>query len=57
MTYQEAYDKLAAYDQTHVLQFYDSLTDPQKEELLAQIEATDLEVIKGLAHKEDTLKA
>ena len=56
MTYQEAYDKLAAYDQTHVLQFYDSLTDPQKEELLAQIEATDLEVIKGLAHKEDTLK-
>lgn len=56
MTYQEAYDKLAAYEQTHVLQFYDTLTGPQKEELLAQIEATDLEVIKGLAHKGDTVK-
>lgn len=56
MTYQEAYDKLEKYQQTHILRYYDSLSEPEKEELLAQIEATDFEVIKGFTHKEEIKK-
>lgn len=56
MNYQEAYDKLEKYQQTHLLRYYDSLSEPEKEELLAQIEATDFKVIEGLAHKGEIKK-
>jgi len=45
MNYQNAYEKLKAADQLHVLKYYEELTAEQKEMLLAQIEATDFSVI------------
>ncbi len=56
MTYQEAYDKLAAFGQTHLLEYYDSLSAGEQEELLAQIDATDFEVTLGLAHRNEEKK-
>lgn len=56
MTYQEAYDKLAAFGQTHVLKYYDSLSEGEREELLAQIDATDFAVTLGLAHRGEEKK-
>ena len=45
MNYQEALEKLKAFGQEHVLARYDSLSEAQKEALLAQIDATDFSVI------------
>lgn len=56
MTYQEAYDKLDAFGQTHVLKYYDSLSAKEQEELLAQIDATDFAVLGGLAHQGEEKK-
>ena len=47
MTYQEAYAKLEACGQLHVLKYYEELTDGQKERLLAQIETTDFSVLSS----------
>ena len=52
MNYGEAVKKLADYGQEHVLKYYDELSDSQKLELLAQIEATDFGVV-SLCTKED----
>ena len=46
MNYREAYAKLEAADQLHVLKYYEELSDADKEALLAQIEATDFSVIE-----------
>ena len=46
MNYQEAYAKLEAADQLHVLKYYDELSAGEKEALLAQIAATDFSVIE-----------
>ena len=56
MTYQEAYNKLAAYEQTHVLKYYDSLSKEEQKELLEQIEATDFEVVNSLSHMGENKK-
>ena len=53
MGYQEAYDKLEKYGQLHVLQYYEELSDAQKEALLAQIMDTDLSVLEQCRHKEE----
>jgi UDP-N-acetylglucosamine/UDP-N-acetylgalactosamine diphosphorylase len=53
MGYQEAYDKLKKYGQLHVLQYYEELSDVQKEALLAQIMDTDLSVLEQCRHKEE----
>lgn len=45
MTYEEAYKKLETYGQLHVFRYYDELSEEQKAELLAQIEATDFSVL------------
>lgn len=54
MNYQEAYDKLKTYGQLHVLQYYEELSNQEKEELLLQIEQTDFEVL-SLCQKKETL--
>ena len=54
MNYQEAYEKLEKYGQTHVLRYYEELSGAQKEELLAQIEQTDFDVV-SLCKKKETL--
>ncbi len=47
MNYQEAYAKLAAADQLHVLKYFEELSECEKEALLSQIEATDFSVIEA----------
>lgn len=50
MNYSEAFDKLSAYGQTHLLKFYDELSDAERKSLLAQIEETDFSVIHTDMH-------
>lgn len=54
MNYQEAYEKLEKYGQSHVLKYYEELSEEEKEALLSQIEQTDFEVL-SLCKKKETL--
>ncbi len=47
MNYNEAYAKLEAADQLHVLKYFDELKAEEREALLAQIEDTDFTVIEA----------
>ncbi|MDD6039316.1 MAG: UDPGP type 1 family protein [bacterium] len=47
MTYHEAYEKLKKWDQLHVLNYYDALSEEQKTALLEQISVTDFSVVKN----------
>ena len=53
MGYAEAYDKLERYGQLHVLKYFEDLSGYEKEELIAQIENTDFEVLRQCEHKEE----
>ncbi len=53
MTLQQAKEKLAKYGQEHVLKYYDELSEVQKQELLEQIDATDMSILEACKHKED----
>ena len=46
MNYENAYEKLKACAQEHILKDYESLSDTEKKELLEQIELTDFTVIE-----------
>lgn len=48
--------KLAKYGQEQVLKYYDELNEKEKDELLSQIEATDMEILDACNHKEDLAK-
>lgn len=50
---QQALQKLEQYGQAHVLQYYDTLTEEEKDHLLTQIEQTDLSVTRYVKHRED----
>lgn len=52
MDYNQALEKLAQYDQTHLLEYYGELDDNRQQELLEQIEETDFSVVKNLEHQE-----
>ncbi len=56
MTLEQAKEKLAKYGQEHVLQYYDELSDTQRQELLKQIDATDMSILESYRHKEDLTK-
>lgn len=56
MTYQEAYKKLEAAGQLHVLKHYDSLTQAQQTNLLADIDLTDFTVLSYLEKREELMK-
>jgi UDP-N-acetylglucosamine/UDP-N-acetylgalactosamine diphosphorylase len=45
MTYEKAFEKLKSYDQLHVLDHYDELSDIEKNKLLTQISALDLSML------------
>lgn len=45
MTYEDAYAKLEKYGQLHVLKYYDSLTEEEKQALLIQIDELDFSVL------------
>ena len=47
MTFDEAKKKLEQFGQTHVLKYYDELSDAEKAELIAQIEDTDFAVLEN----------
>lgn len=49
MTYQEAKDKLDALGQSHLLQWYDALTDTEQFALLEQIDALDPALLEAFA--------
>lgn len=51
-----AEQKLEQYGQTHVLQYYDTLTDEEKDQLLSQIEQMDLSVTKYVKHRDELPK-
>ena len=47
MTYDQALEKLKRYGQEHVLAWYDTLTPPEREALLREVEETDLDPVLG----------
>lgn len=51
MNVTQAKEKLKKYQQTHLLQYYDQLSDTQKENLLQQIEDTDFSVVEQINQK------
>lgn len=53
MDYKQAFDKLSAVGQEHVLQYYEELSAAQQQELLNQIENTDFSVLASLNGKEN----
>ncbi len=53
MNFFEATEKLKKYGQEHVLQYFDELTDGQKEQLLNQIDITDFSIIEMCKNKEE----
>ncbi len=56
MTLEQAKEKLKQYGQTHVLKYYDELSEVEKQALLDQIEATDMSILEACLHKEDLAK-
>ena len=48
--------KVVKYGQEQVLKYYDELNEKEKDELLSQIEATDMEILDACNHKEDLVK-
>ena len=46
MTYRDALEKLEVCQQQHILQYYDELSEAEKNELLEQIELTDFQIIE-----------
>lgn len=53
MEYQEAFTKLEKAGQSHVLRYFDELSDSEKKELLDQIALTDFSVLGALGKKEE----
>lgn len=51
MTLSQVKDKLEKYGQEHLLKYYDELTAAEQEALLAQIEATDMDVLEACKHR------
>lgn len=56
MTLEQAKEKLKIYGQEHVLQYYDELSENEKEALLAQIDVTDMSVLAECGHREELAK-
>ncbi len=53
MTIDQAKEKLEKYGQSHVLKYYEKLSDDAKASFLEQIEDTDFEIIDSINHKEE----
>ncbi len=52
MQYQEAYQRLESYGQTHLLQYYDTLSPEQQADLLQQIADMDFSVLERSMQEE-----
>lgn len=53
MNLAQAKEKLAKYGQEHVLKYYDELSEQEREALLSQIEATDMNILESCRHREE----
>lgn len=56
MTIEQAKEKLSKYGQEHVLNYYNELTEAEKEILLEQISSVDMSILDSYKHKEDLVK-
>ena len=56
MTLGQAKEKLEKYGQQHLLKYYDELPAAEQEALLAQIDATDMDVLEACKHREKLTK-
>ena len=56
MTLAQAKEKLEKYGQEHLLKYYGELSAKEQESLLAQIEATDMEVLEACKHRGDSVQ-
>ena len=54
MNYQEAKKKLEQYGQEHIFRYYDELSDREKDELLEQVERTDMDVLSMCRHRKES---
>lgn len=52
MTLSQAREKLDRYGQQHLLRYYEELSAPEQERLLAQIEATDMSILEACGRRE-----
>ncbi|MCM1189687.1 MAG: UTP--glucose-1-phosphate uridylyltransferase [bacterium] len=52
MTLSEAREKLQRYGQEHLLRYYEELSGQEKENLLAQIEDADMDILEACRHRE-----
>ena len=52
MDYNQALEKLAKHDQTHLLKYYEELDESKQKELIEQIDGTDFSVVENLDHRE-----
>lgn len=53
MNFEEAKNKLSAVNQEHVLDYYDEISQEEKDSLLDQIDLTDFSVLKAIDNKID----
>ena len=56
MTFAQAKEKLKKYGQEHLLKYYDELSAQEQDMLLAQIAATDMEILEACRHREELSK-
>ncbi len=56
MTLEQAKEKLAKYGQEHVLKYYEELSQGERQGLLDQIEAVDMDILQACAHREELVK-
>lgn len=56
MKYEDAVKKLSVYGQEHVLRFYETLDEGEKEALLRQIDEIDFSVISALGNEKENIK-
>lgn len=52
MTLSQAREKLDRYGQQHLLRYYEELSAPEQERLLAQIEEADMNILEACGHRE-----
>ena len=55
-TLSQVKEKLAKYGQEQVLKYYEELNPQEQQELLDQIDATDMSILDACNHKEDLVK-
>lgn len=53
ITLEQVKEKLAKYNQEHVLKYYDELDEAGKQALLEQIAETDMEILEACHHREE----